>query len=72
LEAGVERRKQERRQMTRGYGPDRRAQNLPMAGLDRRHQQRRVKDRRQLERRKEDLPSFYFLDESTFKNIYEN
>lgn len=58
--------------MTRGYGPDRRALNLPIAGLDRRQLQRRIKDRRQLERRKADLPTLYFLDGNTFKNIYEN
>lgn len=68
----MERRKEERRQMTRGYGPDRRAQIYPVVGLDRRHQQRRIKDRRQLERRKADLPPFYLLDENTFKKFYEN
>lgn len=65
----MERRKQERRQLTRGYGPDRRMQHFPVAGLDRRHDQRRIKDRRQMERRRADLPTLYFLDESTFSNL---
>ncbi|MCG3114130.1 MAG: hypothetical protein LLH30_00440 [Candidatus Manganitrophus sp. SA1] len=65
----MERRNQERRQMTRGYGPDRRTQVLPVAGLDRRHDQRRIKDRRQVERRRADLPTLYSLDESIFNNL---
>lgn len=63
----MERRNQERRQMTRGYGPDRRVQNLPNAGIDRRHQQRRIKDRRQADRREADLPPLYSLDSHSSK-----
>lgn len=60
----MERRKEERRQVTRGYGPERRTQDLPAVdGQERRREQRRLKDRRQTERRADALAPFFVLDE---------
>jgi hypothetical protein len=59
----MEKRRSERRRLTRGYGPDRRVSELPIAGLDLRHNQRRRKDRRQSERR-QSLFTLFAAEES--------
>ncbi|HEY5599753.1 MAG TPA: hypothetical protein VIK48_03590 [Candidatus Manganitrophaceae bacterium] len=59
----MEQRKRERRQLIRGYGPERRVNDLPIAGLDLRHEQRRLKDRRQRDRRKGHFSSFFVFEE---------
>lgn len=62
----MERRIKMRRELTRGYSPERRMSDLPTAGPDLRHDQRRRKDRRRLERRGEEFPPFLSPEKSQF------
>ena len=64
----MERRKRERRQDTRGYSPERRMNMVPAFGLDLRRDQRRLKDRRQTERRGDAASPFFLLDEIVSKD----
>ncbi|HEY5648604.1 MAG TPA: hypothetical protein VIU33_03835 [Nitrospiria bacterium] len=55
-----ERRKHSRRIIARGYGPSRRKKRPSLFfGLERRRQQRRIRDRRQVIRRTADRPEDY-------------
>ena len=64
----MERRRGERRQETRGYSPERRTMAVPVPGSDLRREQRRLKDRRQAERRGEGVSPFFLLNEIVSKD----
>jgi hypothetical protein len=64
----MERRRRERRQDTRGYSPERRTAIAPDFVSDLRREQRRLKDRRQTERRGDGSSPFFLLDEIVSKD----
>ncbi len=64
----MERRREERRRETRGYSPERRTNMVPVPESDLRREQRRLKDRRQLERRADGVSPFFLLDEIVSKD----